>query len=49
MWATDGGGDLNLVAHTGTGLRMGPDDWLTISLIKLLPGGSSDDGYLFPP
>lgn len=46
IWATDGGGDLHLIAHTGNELRISPDDWRTISLIKLLAGGSSDDGYL---
>ncbi len=45
IWFTDLSGRLRLVAHTGTQLEVTPGDFRTISLLSLLAGGTSDDGY----
>jgi len=44
IWASDPGGVLRLVAHTGEEFVVGPGDVRVVELLKLNAGGSSDEG-----
>jgi hypothetical protein len=46
IWATDASGNLHLVAHSGDEFAVGPGDEREIALLKLNPGGSSEEGNL---